>query len=219
MDRMLEVNKVASLMRRCENPKPLVLPSELGSSAAFQRGFLQPVLAEWRGGRRGPVEGMQPSLRLSLAGSAFGFHATDWPDGRPATGALVLTVPIQQGRPLRVSASSGFRIPKPVLHGTRDGQRLSVPGLQAPPVKTRLAVPIAPGSGTPRMLAAARPRPKIRLARMAVPVAPAVRREAESRWLDFTPAPVRYPAAARLATVPFAAPADAPPALVGSKES
>jgi hypothetical protein len=223
MDRMLEVNKVASLMRRCENPKPLALPSELGSSGAFQRGFLQPALEEWCGGGRGPG-GRQLSLRLSLAGSAFAFQAMESPGepgGRLATGPRALATPAQQGRPLRVSISSGFRIPKPILPGSPAGVSLYSPALKRPLVKSWPGSPVAPASGPPRISVVDPPRPKIRFARVSSPVLPAGGRDSGSRWLDFIPAPARYPAATRLATVPFSAPAEAPPAPgpVGSKES
>jgi hypothetical protein len=218
MDRMLEVNKVASLMRRCENPKPLALPSELGGSAAIQRGFLQPVLVEWRAGGRGHGAGRQPSLRLSLAGAAFAFHAME-SAGEFIPRALAVTV--QQGRPLRVSLSSGFRIAKPILPGMPAGLSLFSPALKAPAVKPRLGSPIAPAPRTPRISAARPLRPKIRFARVSSPVAQAGLQDSACRWLDFTPGPAQYPAAARLATVPFSALVETPPASgpVGSKES
>ncbi|MGO9258185.1 MAG: hypothetical protein ACLQU1_18000 [Bryobacteraceae bacterium] len=45
MDRLLEANKVASLMRRRENPKPLAPLREMGETGIPRRGFFEPQFA------------------------------------------------------------------------------------------------------------------------------------------------------------------------------
>jgi hypothetical protein len=221
MDRMLEVNKVASLMRRCENPKPLVLPSTLGDSAVQQRGHFDPVLGKWGAGDSAPR-----SLRLSLAGSPFAFRSVEWPDERRATSASPaparrLAVAPREGRALRVSASAGFRIPKPAVPAV-GGKRSPVsfaPRALAVKPPTASAAAVAPGTGTARTVGLKVPPPRIRFAPVSSTVAPAVRRISAWRWRDAAPAPVPLPAVSRTAAVPFTSFAETSSGPAPGKES
>jgi hypothetical protein len=165
MDRLREANKVASLMRRRENPKPIsaMLPSaSSGSQRVFPpappaSGFTSQVLLERRRsslpgpnisscptsewtrmrlslagavliqGAAGAVpattsaaartltQARQPASRISVATQGFrsraahtsGFERSSGPGMRP-----IVRQP-SQGRLLRVSASSGFRVAEP----------------------------------------------------------------------------------------------------------
>lgn len=228
MDRMLEVNKVASLMRRCENPKPLALPSRLESSGVPQRGFFRPMTTEWAAGQRPGGALRRAAVRLTVAGSAFEFHPLEGPDGRqarPERGARALVVPAQVGRALRVSAAAGFRLPKMAAPQPKTAEAPFSPELKPPGIKARATPfsPVQPASAALRDCAIGMPRPEIRIPSVSSGLGSATRRFAGPRWLGFVPAPAGFQTFPRVAAVRFTASADVPSSLgavgsVGSKE-
>ena len=225
MDRMLEVNKVASLMRRCENPKPLALPSRLGSSGVPQRGFFQPMTTEWPASQRMGGALRHAALRLTVAGSAFDYHPLEWPDGRlsrPAQSPRNLVVPAQVGRALRVSGAAGFRIPKLAAPKARIGESLLSPELRPPGIKGGLTAfsPVPPILAAPRACALGMPRPEIRFPSAPARLGSAARQFSAPRWLGFAPVPAGFQTFSRAAAVRFTASPDAPsfPGAAGSKE-
>src|SRR5580704_13478304 len=64
MDRLLEANKVASLMRRRENPKPLAPLRDVEEASIPRRGYFEPQFA-----RPADAAPLLPQL-LSRAGAA-----------------------------------------------------------------------------------------------------------------------------------------------------
>jgi hypothetical protein len=225
MDRMLEVNKVASLMRRCENPKPLALPARLGFAGIPQRGFFQPLVMEWRASQRTDGALRHPALRLTVAGSAFGIQPLEWPDnrlGQPARRARALVVAAQAGRALRVSGSAGFRIAKPAAPPAGSGERLPRPELKPPGIKIEPTsfLPAAPASAAPRACVLGLPRPEIRFPSAPAGPGSAARRFSGRRWLGFAPTPAGFQTFPRPAEVRFTASVDGPPSMgaAGSKE-
>ena len=116
MDRLLEVNKVASLMRRCENPRGLTGVSKPEASTATQHGFYEPLMTGWLGGTNGLTSSIQiPALRL---GARELFAPPVVPAGppqgaKPAADSRQIAAPPQKGRALRVSATAAFRVRPP----------------------------------------------------------------------------------------------------------
>ena len=68
MDRLLEANKVASLMRRRESPKPLTPTREIAESEIPRKGFFDPAMAQADDAPQLPgVWNLAKSLRLGLS--------------------------------------------------------------------------------------------------------------------------------------------------------
>ncbi len=171
MDRLQEESKVASLMRRRENPKALPFARLAGAYAVAQRGFFQGRIPSSQR-ELGALPQSRPILAASLSPKAENYLAPRpvRPEGRPARTAegrpgLLFhtgepTLPVRRWNPAVALAQARFATSRDRVFGA-EGRRREFGILRHPILRLhfdRGAIPLDP-AGPPALSYLRKPRP------------------------------------------------------------